>query len=223
MIGPDKEARDLYEFSLQQVGLSVRQARGLGQCLSNWADQPADLVLVLEPEEAEIISSIRTFRQESTVPFLIIAEGAPLSQQLAAVRAGADMLWDYAVDPRLCAAYCLNLLRRSGGLPGAALPPLSLGGITLDPSTRTFKLGESESGRLTQLEFKLLYLLMSHKGQVIPTPVLIEKVWGYDDYGSSDLVRGLVSRLRTKLRDSAEAPRFIETIPGVGYRLRTEA
>jgi DNA-binding response OmpR family regulator len=94
--------------------------------------------------------------------------------------------------------------------------------ITLDPSARTVTVSGKETRRLTQLEFRLLYTLMTNRGQVVPLDVLVERVWGYTGGGSRDLVRGLVSRLRRKIEPDPEKAHFLETIPGVGYRFTVD-
>jgi DNA-binding response OmpR family regulator len=70
---------------------------------------------------------------------------------------------------------------------------------------------------LTQPEINPLYVLMTNPEQVIPTEIIVERVWGYNDRGDRELVRGLISRLRHKLRTPNKKIRFIQTIPGVGY------
>src|SRR3989304_2079963 len=94
---------------------------------------------------------------------------------------------------------------------------LDLEELHLDPSTRSVTVSGQER-RLTQLEFRLLYVLMTHRGQVIPTEVLVERIWGYTGEGSRELVRGLVSRLRHKIGDSPDQPGLLETLPGEGGR-----
>jgi DNA-binding response OmpR family regulator len=205
------------------MGLEVRQHSDVQRCLDQWTHQPADLVLWLQPKQSMLLANIRQLRQISEAPLMIADETAPISLQIEAVRAGVDYYFDRLLDPRLCAAYCLNILRRSGGLAVGSLPALQLAGLALDPSTRSCKVDDGESIHLTQLEFKLIYLLMTYNGQVLPIEILIEKVWGYEDFGSSDLVRGLISRLRAKISDPPDKPRFIETIPGFGYRFRIES
>ena len=81
---------------------------------------------------------------------------------------------------------------------------------------------EQPSRRLTQLEFRLLYVLMVNQEQVIPVDVIVERVWGYTGQGSRELVRGLVSRLRRKIEPDVRQPRFIQNVPGVGYRFSLE-
>jgi DNA-binding response OmpR family regulator len=88
----------------------------------------------------------------------------------------------------------------------------------VNPATRTVRVNGRQPQRLTQLEFRLLYVLMLNRGQVIPTEVIIERVWGYTGDGNRDLLRGLISRLRRKIEPSPNEPYFIQTIPGAGYR-----
>jgi DNA-binding response OmpR family regulator len=94
--------------------------------------------------------------------------------------------------------------------------------LVLDPATRTVEVSGRPSQRLTHLEFRLLYTLMMHQGQVIPTETLVERVWGYSGQGDRDLVRGLVSRLRAKVEVDARNPQYILTIPGVGYSFKED-
>ena len=107
-------------------------------------------------------------------------------------------------------------------VPAYVLPTLDLGSIRLDPSTRSVSVQGREPQRLTQLEFRLLYALMMNRGQVLPTELIVEKVWGYTDEGNRELVRGLVSRLRHKIEPDPEHPVFLETHPGIGYRFVVE-
>ncbi len=66
----------------------------------------------------------------------------------------------------------------------------------------------------------MLYTLMMHAGQVLPTETLVEHVWGYSGRGDRDLVRGLVKRLRSKVEPDPKNPIYIFTVPGVGYKLQ---
>jgi DNA-binding response OmpR family regulator len=103
-----------------------------------------------------------------------------------------------------------------------SLPTLELSGLALDPSTRTVEVRGKPPQRLTHLEFRLFYTLMIHSGQVLPTDTIVERVWGYNDPGDRDLVRGLISRLRSKVEDDPRNPYYILTVPGVGYSFRND-
>lgn len=117
------------------------------------------------------------------------------------------------------------LLRRSSGMPIFSLPTLSLAGLTLNPDTRTVQVAGRPEQRLTHLEFRLLYTLMINRGQVIPTETIIDRVWGYGGRGDGYLVQGLrslISRLRAKVEIDPQQPRYILTMPGVGYSFRKD-
>lgn len=103
------------------------------------------------------------------------------------------------------------------------MPTLTLTDLSLDPATRTVQVTGQPSRRLTHLEFRLLYTLMIHRGQVIPTETIVERVWGYSGQGDRDLVRGLISRLRAKVEKDPRNPYYILTVPGVGYSFREES
>lgn len=220
LIAADPEERDLYAFALRQAGLTVRTRSHSRAMIDEFLDNPADLLLLLRPEEKDLLRQVEQFREEASVPLLLVLDSPSASTQLRCVQLGADLALSMPVDPRLLAAYCLNLIRRSAGLPVTSLPMLQVGDLRLQPSDRTVTIHSGDPIRLTQLEFQLLFLLMTHRGQVIPTDDLVERVWGYAESGSRDLARGLVSRLRAKLGDSPQDPTYLETIPGVGYRLR---
>jgi two-component system OmpR family response regulator len=74
--------------------------------------------------------------------------------------------------------------------------------------------------RLTGTEFRLLEYLMRNGASVVPTEALARHVWGYDDAPAREVIRVTVHRLRRKLRDDGGRRRIIETVPGVGLRLR---
>jgi DNA-binding response OmpR family regulator len=133
---------------------------------------------------------------------------------------GADLVVVRPFSARLLIAQIRALLRRIGGVPVFSLPTLSLSGLTLDPATRTVQVEGQSPRRLTHLEFRLLYTLMIHCGQVLPTDTIVERVWGYSGEGDRDLVRGLISRLRAKVEVDPHNPHYILTVPGIGYSFR---
>jgi DNA-binding response OmpR family regulator len=114
--------------------------------------------------------------------------------------------------------YVRNLARRGGTVPFFSLPTLQHGELRLDPATREVSVGENLPQHLTQLEFRLLYTLMTHAGQTLPAETLVEYVWGYEGEGNRELVRGLIQRLRSKVDHNPQGPRYIINEPGIGYR-----
>ncbi len=222
VIAPNPDERDVLTFVLRKAGLSVAASGDYVRVLSNWGDHPADLILLALETGDEIDAVTKTVRAATQAPLFIVSEAVSESVIAQSLREGADVIVTRPASPQLIAAQAIALLRRANAVPAFVLPNLDLGPINLDPSTRTVQVGESRPQRLTQLEFRLLYFLMTNRGQVLPAEVIVERVWGYTGEGNRDLVRGLVSRLRHKIEPNPEKPEFLETLPGVGYRFVTE-
>lgn len=185
------------------------------------AGNPLNL-MVLATAEGSPISSIKSIRARSSVPLLVIAEHLDESTHVIALESGADLIVQRPFSARLLIAQTRALLRRASNLPFFTLPTLSAQDVELDPATRSVVVSGRSPRRLTQLEFRLLYTLMIHKEQVLPTEVLVEQVWGYTGEGERDLVRGLVRRLRSKVEPDPRHPRYVITVPGVGYTFSPE-
>jgi DNA-binding response OmpR family regulator len=222
LIAADPDEREVLTFLLRHAGLAVSPGTDLGRILTNWSELPADLILLAHGSPQAVLEQVNAIRGVTEVPILVVCEPPSEEQTLELLRAGADLVLPRPAAPRLVAEYARVVLRRSGAIPAFMLPPLDLSEISLDPSTRTVAVAGREACRLTQLEFRLLYVLMTNRNQVVPTEVIVERVWGYSGEGDRDLLRGLVSRLRHKMEPDPEKPRFIETISGIGYRFNLE-
>jgi DNA-binding response OmpR family regulator len=218
VVAKDPDEREILTFVLRHAGLAVASSGDLQRVLANWLEHPADVILISLDSQARLVEDVTGVRDVTGVPLLVIVDAPPEDALCAALQAGADLILSRPVAGRVLAAYMQALVRRSGGVPSFILPRLDLQDVTLDPATRTIEVAGQEPHRLTQLEFRLLFVLMTNRGQVIPTDVIVERVWGYAGQGERDLVRGLVSRLRRKMEPNPDQPRYIETVQGVGYR-----
>lgn len=223
IIASEADEKDFLSYVLRRSGLAVAASSDVRRILTKWADHPADLILVALNETDDPLEILKLVRAETQTPCIMIVD--PITERLHAhlLDQGADVLLNRPVSGRFLGAQVRALLRRSSGIPSFVLPTLASDGFSLDPSSRTITIEEGEPQRLTQLEFRLLYILMTNRGQVVPTEVLIERVWGYSGEGNRELVRGLISRLRHKLEPDPNNPRLFETISGVGYRFTPKA
>ncbi len=218
----DPEERDFIAHVLSRSGFTVQLKADLDAVAAQWLENPADLVVLAGRAPQELEATIKALRTTAQVPLIALIEESSESDTCALLQSGADLVLRTPVGSKMLASYCHTLLRRSGGVPAFTLPALDLGPIALDPSTRNVTPKDRDAVRLTQLEFRMLYTLMTHRGQVIPWEVIVERVWGYSGGGSRELVRGLVSRLRAKIEPDPSAPVFVHTIPGVGYTFDTD-
>jgi DNA-binding response OmpR family regulator len=222
LIAGDSDEREVLTFVLRHAGLAVSPGADLTRILTNWSELPADLILLADDAAPPAVDQVNAIRAVTEVPVIVVCESPSEEQSLQLLRAGADLVLARPAAPRLVAEYARVVLRRSGAIPAFMLPPLDLQEISLDPATRTVAVAGREACRLTQLEFRLLYVLMTNRNQVVPTEVIVERVWGYSGEGDRDLLRGLVSRLRHKIEPDPDKPRFVETISGIGYRFSLE-
>lgn len=222
VIAPDPDERDLLVYTLRKAGLAVAASSDHRRVLSNWADHAADVLLIALAADSDPLKVIADVRAATQVPLVLVTEPRSESATCQILNSGADVILSRPISPLLIAAQCSAVLRRSNAIPGFVLPSLDLGRISLDPSTRQVEVEGKAPQRLTQLEFRLLYVLMTNRGQVLPSEVIVERVWGYSGEGNRDLVRGLVSRLRHKIEPDPEKPVFLETLSGVGYRFNSD-
>jgi len=223
LIAADSDEREVLTFVLRHAGLAVSPSGDLARILAHWTELPADLIILAGGAAVEVEAQIAAVRGVTEVPLVVLVDPPAEARLLAMLRGGADVVLARPVSPQLLAEYARVVLRRSGAVPAFMLPRLDLQEISLDPATRTVAVSGREPCRLTQLEFRLLYVLMTNREQVVPTEAIVERVWGYAGEGDRELVRGLVSRLRHKIEPDPDKPRFIETLSGVGYRFSLES
>jgi DNA-binding response OmpR family regulator len=222
VIATDPDERDILTFVLRHAGMAVAASGEPKRLLSKWEDHPADIILVALGEAVSPLDITREVRAVTQVPLCILSDILPERILTQALHAGADVILTRPASPQMVAAQLTSMLRRANAVPAFVLPSFNLGTINLDPSTRTVTVEGMEPKRLTQLEFRLLYVLMTNRGQVLPMDIIVEKVWGYSGEGNRDLVRGLISRLRHKIERNPDVPVFLETVSGVGYRFKID-
>ncbi len=169
------------------------------------------------------IDGIEVMRQLHEAPgsriavILLTARGEE-SDRLIGLNRGAD---DYVVKPFSPAelvARVAAVLRRVSP-PDDEAPPIEHGPLRVEPARRSVFLDGKELS-LTQREFDLLAYLAANAGQVYSRDQLMEGVWGEAYFEDTSTITVHVRRLRAKLGDDPSQPRFIETVWGIGYRLR---
>lgn len=216
LISQDPDETAILTLVLQRAGMTTTRSRELPKQLLQTSERPIALI-TLATSDGSPLACIRELRAQTTVPLLIVTDHLDEATHTVALDAGADLVVLRPFSARLLIAQVRALLRRAANLPFFTLPTLTVGDFSLDPATRTIVINNHAPKRLTQLEFRMLYALLINHGQVLPTETLIEQVWGYTGEGDRDLVRGLVRRLRTKVEPDPSHPRYIITVPGVGY------
>jgi DNA-binding response OmpR family regulator len=162
----------------------------------------------------EVCRQIRTFSDAYVL--MLTARGEEIDR-IVGLTVGAD---DYLVkpfSPRELVARVKALLRRPR--QPAETPAGGPAGLELDAARRVVRV-DGATVDLTALEFDLLGVLARDPGVVVGRQTLLDRVWGRDFIADDHLVDVHIGNLRKKLGDDPAQPRFIETVRGVGYRLR---
>jgi two-component system KDP operon response regulator KdpE len=160
---------------------------------------------------------LKQARAVSAAPVIILTARGQELDKVKGLELGAD---DYLTKPFShleLFARMKAVLRRCGGDPTPAmLPPFAAGDLTVNFSRREVMV-RGERVALTPTEYSLLQVLVHHAGRVMPVATLLSKIWGEEHRHTTPYLKTYISRLRRKLGDSAEMPRYILTKRGVGY------
>ncbi len=216
VVEDDEDIALALQRSLRMEGYEVRIA-GDGEAAldSAGAFHPDLVVLDLGLPKLDGIEVARRLRSEGDVPILMLTARDALESRVEGLDSGAD---DYLVKPferQELLARLRALLRRR---PPRGSASMSVGDLTLNPDTHEVQ-RDGRSIELTQREFELLEYLMRNERIVVPRQRLLEEVWGYDPFATTNTIEVFVSNLRRKLEAGGE-PRLLHTIRGAGYVLR---
>jgi two-component system, OmpR family, response regulator ResD len=208
---------------LDRAGYDTRTARDGPAAVAAALSSRPDLVVldVMLPGFDGLEVMRRLHRDlDGRVPVILLTAKGEQADRLVGLRSGAD---DYVVKPFAPAELVARVdavLRRTRE-DDAAGAPLCVGELEIDPSARSVAVAGREV-ELTQREFDLLHFLAIHRGQVFSREQLMDQVWRFPFYTDVTTVTVHVRRVRAKIEPDPSAPRFVETVWGVGYRFRPE-
>jgi len=207
-------------FALRQAGFPIVGANSYGTAVGTFrAEQPDLAILDINLPGGSGFELCGLMRRESTMPIMMLTARGDEADLVRALELGADDYLAKPFSPRTLVARVKALLRRSGHDTGTQT---SVGDLTLDPDLLVLHIGE-RSIKITPLESRLLQLLLANAGQVVHTDRLLVHVWGHRGGGDRQLLKQLVHRLRHKIGDDPEQPRWLGTVPSVGYMLRVSS
>jgi two-component system, OmpR family, response regulator RegX3 len=158
----------------------------------------------------------REVRARSDVPIVMLTARGEEVDRIVGLELGAD---DYVVKPFSAGELVARIraIQRRGRAPNARRSPITIGAITLDPSSRAVT-KDGASIELAAKEFDLLKLLMSRAGEVVGREEIMDEVWDPHWFGPTKTLDVHISWLRKKIEDEPSNPAYITTVRGVGFR-----
>ena len=217
VVEDDDAIAQVLQRSLRMEGYEVRTAADGHDALEQGRAFAPDLVILdLGLPGMDGIEVAKRLREsDDDVPILVLTARDAVESRVEGLDSGAD---DYLVKPferQELLARLRALLRRR---PPRGQAHLAVGDLKLNPDTHEVTRGDRHVD-LTQREFELLEYLMRNERIVISRQRLLDEVWGYDPFSTTNTIEVFVSNLRRKLEADGE-PRLLHTIRGAGYVLR---
>lgn len=230
VVDDDSKITALLRRALTFEGYLVDVANdGLEGLKLAWASPPDLVILDWMMPTLDGMEVCRRLRADSDLPILMLTARDELGDRVGGLDAGAD---DYLVKPfalEELLARVRALLRRGFGGRGAGERGQNVTGgrpeilqfadLKLDTGTREAFRGTRAVQQLTAKEYDLLSLFLEHPRQVLTRDLIMERIWGYDFSGESNVLEVYVGMLRQKLEEAGES-RLIQTVRGAGYVLK---
>jgi DNA-binding response OmpR family regulator len=224
LVVDDEEAiAEAVRARLESEGYRVVVALDGPEAIRAHAEHRPDLVVLdLMLPGMDGLEVCKVIQRDGWTPVLMLTAKTEEADKVAGFAVGAD---DYLTKPfslRELAVRVRAILRRVERIEGSRSQdagPIERHGLSVDPARRRVEVDEEEIG-LTPLEFEILLALAREPGVVQSRDQLMDRVWGYRDYAGGRVVDSHVARIRRKLGEDGNDPRFIRTVHGVGYAFK---
>ena len=207
----------LWGYILKQQGLTVILESSIDKAVDRWTTEISDLVVIdVDTPHEDRMELYQRFRAVSVAPLLLFLPVYHETEILEAYTAGVDEVVIKPISPAIFLAKIKAWMRRSWTVPTAELTQVKAGKHWLDPARRCLINPNGLDIKLTNLEFRLLHLLMSRPGHTFLAEDIIEAIWGGYGNGDQVLLKNVVYRLRRKIEADPSRPEFLQTWQG-GY------
>ena len=212
---------DLITLTLNHGVFVVRAATSLAEAEAILAEWPPHMTVVdMDHDDSTALLArlgASSALSRSVMPILGLTRRGDLKTKLRAFDLGVDDILTVPFSPEELLARSIAISRRAWGTGRPIIPTIKLGEIEIDIFNRQVRAGDSVV-HLSGIEQSLLYLLASRGGRVVTREEILDAIWGTDFVAESNIVDRHIRSLRIKLMNDYRHPRFIETVPGQGYR-----
>ena len=222
IVDDDKHIVRLLKAYLEQAGMATLTAYDGEEAQRVIRRERPDLIvldLMLPGRDGwDITRWMRGDQQLASIPILMLTARVEDVDKILGLELGADDYLTKPFNPREVVARVRAILRRAGGGVSAS-SILQIGALRLDVDQHTLSVS-GEPVEVTPTEFALLKTLMEHPNHAFTRAELLEKALGYAYEGLDRTLDSHIKNLRKKIEPDASHPRYLETVFGVGYRMR---
>jgi len=209
----------IWGYMIREKGLVAIIETSVQRAMERAVEDIPDLIIIdVNASHEERIALCKKLRDLSSSPLLLFLPANNEAEILEAYNAGVDECVIKPISPPIFLAKIVAWSRRSWTEP---MSPRRTNRLRLDPSRRSAISENGDDLRLTNLEFRLLHLLMSRPGYVFKSEDIIQTVWGSQREKDQSLLKNMIYRLRKKLDEEAGENNLIQTWPG-GYSFQED-
>lgn len=220
IVDDEEHILELIKFNLEKNGFEVVTSDNGEDCIPLLNEHNIDLLILdlMLPgmDGIEVCKEIR--KLDMKLPIIMLTAKSEETDRVLGLEFGAD---DYITKPfsvRELVARVKAVLRRSDTKGNEKSKILKLKGITIDTEKHEVTI-DGKHIDLTLKEFELLKMLIENRGKVLSRNTLLDDIWGFDYFGETRTVDVHIRHLRKKIGDD-ETGEYIETIRGVGYKMK---
>jgi DNA-binding response OmpR family regulator len=218
-----KALANLVAMTLRHGAYETRDCTAEAECQALLRQWRPHMALIDIDHYANFMDVIGGGMTHGHIPILAFTRRREAGPKLAAYERGADDIIEvpFTLDEIIARPYAL--MRRSRGVTTKLVPKINLGGtVEVDLLEQTVKMNGGGGLDLTPMQQTLLYVLAANTGEVMTRETLLATIWGSGFQTESNVVDRHIRELRVKMDDDWRTPRYIETVPGKGYRFREQ-
>lgn len=223
LIADDEQAiLDTVRAYLIEAGMQVVTAKNGREAVFAFRhEQPALVILDVMMPEMDGWEAARLIRKESQIPLLFLTARVDDIDHVTGLEIGADEYITKPFSPRVLVAHVRALLRRVYGDLGTVAPVWRTGDLEVNSETHIVT-RTGERIELTPTEFELLAALIARPGRVFTRAELLDRLQGQSFAAFERAIDVHIKNLRAKIEPDPRDPQYIETVFGVGYRMRVD-
>src|SRR5438309_2009329 len=214
---------NLVGLTLQHGQYEIRRTTDSDECRELMTDWAPHLALIDLDQYDQFIEIVGRGLTHGHTPILAFTRRRDTKLKLSAYERGADDIIEMPFTLDEIIARPFALMRRARGVTPPLNARIRLNSVLeVDLVAQTVKLDNGRALDLTPLQQTLLYILAANHGEVLTRETLLASIWGSDFQIESNVVDRHIRELRVKLDDDWRTPRYIETVPGKGYRFKAD-